>query len=62
MPAGEPPSDARIMHLRCACGWEATGNEAEVSAAAAEHGLRVHNMRPTRDDILAMAKPVEPLR
>jgi hypothetical protein len=56
MPPREP-ADERILHLRCACGWEATGNEAEVTAAAEEHGLRVHNMRPTRDEILAMAQP-----
>lgn len=49
--------DAKTLHLRCACGWEATGTEEEVTAAAEEHGLRVHNMRPTRDDILAMATP-----
>ncbi len=42
------------LHLRCACGWEATGSEEEVVAAAAEHGERVHNMRPTRDEVLAM--------
>ena len=45
------------LHLRCACGWEADGTEAEVIAAATEHGLRVHNMRTTRGEILAMATP-----
>jgi predicted small metal-binding protein len=45
------------MHLRCACGWEASGTEDEVTAAATEHGERVHNMRPTRDEVLAMAVP-----
>lgn len=42
------------MRLRCACGWETTGSEEEVVAAATEHGERVHNMRPTREDVLAM--------
>jgi len=42
------------MRLRCACGWEAAGGEDELIAAATEHGERVHNMRPTRDQVLAM--------
>jgi predicted small metal-binding protein len=42
------------MRLRCACGWEASGSEDEVVAAATEHGERVHNMRPTREEVLAM--------
>jgi predicted small metal-binding protein len=48
---------AETLHLRCACGWETSGSEAEVTAAALEHGLRVHNMRASREDILAMATP-----
>jgi hypothetical protein len=48
------------MHLRCACGWTASGTEDEVVAAAMEHGERVHNMRPTRADVLAMAVPEPP--
>jgi predicted small metal-binding protein len=42
------------MHLRCACGWETSGSEEDVVVAATEHGERVHNMRPTRDEVLAM--------
>lgn len=42
------------MRLRCACGWETAGTEDELIAAATEHGERVHNMRPTRDEVLAM--------
>ncbi len=42
------------LRLRCACGWETTGSENDVVAAANEHGERVHNMRPTRDEVLAM--------
>lgn len=42
------------VHLRCACGWETTGSEDEVVASATEHGERVHNMRPTRAEVLAM--------
>jgi predicted small metal-binding protein len=42
------------MRLRCACGWETTGSEEELIRATEEHGRRVHNMVPTRDEILAM--------
>jgi predicted small metal-binding protein len=45
---------AEAMRLRCACGWETFGTEDEVVAAATEHGDRVHNMRPTRAEVLAM--------
>jgi predicted small metal-binding protein len=48
---------AEPMHLRCACGWETSGSEDEVVAAATEHGARVHNMRPTRAEVLAMVVP-----
>ena len=42
------------MRLRCACGWEVVGTEEELVAAATDHGARVHNMRPSRDEVLAM--------
>jgi hypothetical protein len=45
------------MRVRCACGWETTGTEDEVVADTGVHGERVHNMRATRDEILAMAIP-----
>ena len=43
------------LTIRCVCGWETTGTEDEVVAATAEHGRRMHNMTPTRDEVLAMA-------
>ena len=48
------------MRVRCACGWEATGTEDEVVMATSEHGGRVHNMRATRAEILAMAVSTDP--
>ena len=46
--------------VRCVCGWETTGPEDDVVAATVEHGRRLHNMTPTRDEVLAMAvEPVE---
>jgi predicted small metal-binding protein len=42
------------MRLRCACGCEAAGTEEELITAATDHGEKVHNMRPTREEVLAM--------
>lgn len=44
-----------VITVRCACGWETTGAEDDVIVATAEHGRRLHNMTPTRDEVLAMA-------
>lgn len=46
------------MRVRCACGWEVAGSEDEVVPATQEHGLRVHNMSSTREQVLALAVPV----
>jgi predicted small metal-binding protein len=43
------------LTVRCACGWETTGTEADVVAATIEHGRRLHNMEATPGDVLAMA-------
>jgi hypothetical protein len=48
---------ASDVRLRCACGWEATGPLESVVAATEEHGRRLHNMTPTRAEILAMLVP-----
>lgn len=50
-------ADTQILRLRCACGWETTGTEDELVVAAVEHGRRVHNMTPTRDEVRAMILP-----
>ena len=47
--------DDESITVRCACGWETTGAEDDVIAATTEHGRRLHNMTPTRDEVLAMA-------
>lgn len=41
--------------IRCACGWETTGPEDAAVEATTEHGRAMHNMTPTRDEVLAMA-------
>lgn len=45
------------LRVRCACGWEAVGNEDKVVAATQDHGRRIHNMAATREQVLAMAVP-----
>ena len=47
--------DEETMTVRCACGWETTGPEAAVVEETVDHGRKMHNMVPTRDDVLAMA-------
>jgi predicted small metal-binding protein len=47
--------DDEKITVRCVCGWETTGSEDLVVEATAEHGRQVHNMVPTREEVLAMA-------
>jgi predicted small metal-binding protein len=54
------PLTSGPLLLRCACGWETVGSEEELIRATEEHGRRVHNMLPTRDEILAMIIRTEP--
>jgi predicted small metal-binding protein len=44
----------------CDCGWSARGTEEELVAAAQEHGREAHAMEPTREQVLAAARPVDP--
>ncbi len=43
------------MRIRCACGWEAAGDEDTVVAATQDHGRKLHNMEASRDQVVAMA-------
>lgn len=52
-------SDMTRWKLACACGWETSGTEEEVVAAARDHGVTLHNMDVTRDQAMAMASPIE---
>lgn len=55
----EEPMASEPLRLRCACGWETAGSEEELIRATEEHGRRVHNMVPTRAEILAMIVPAD---
>ena len=43
------------MRVRCACGWETSGDEDAVVAATQEHGRRLHNMDASPEQVMAMA-------
>jgi predicted small metal-binding protein len=45
--------------VTCECGLEVRGDVDDVVAKVQEHGRDAHNMDVTRDQVLAMAKPVE---
>ena len=47
--------DDDTITVRCVCGWETTGPEDEVVEATRDHGRRIHNMTPSREEVLAMA-------
>ncbi|HEX5012744.1 MAG TPA: hypothetical protein VFV72_01205 [Candidatus Limnocylindrales bacterium] len=49
----------QLLRTRCSCGWETTGPEDDVVAATLDHGLRVHNMGGTREDVLQRAERVD---
>jgi predicted small metal-binding protein len=51
----ERATDDGALTIRCACGWEIHGREAEIVPAVQAHGRRVHNMDATREQVLAMA-------
>jgi predicted small metal-binding protein len=43
--------------VRCECGFEARGPEEKMVPAVQRHGEEAHNMRVTREQVLAMAHP-----
>jgi hypothetical protein len=47
------------LKASCACGWEAIGTEAEVVAAAQQHGRDAHNMDASAKQILPTLVPVD---
>jgi predicted GNAT family acetyltransferase len=48
-----------ILRTSCVCGWETKGSEDEVVAATLDHGLRVHNMAGTREQVLERAERLD---
>jgi predicted small metal-binding protein len=49
---------ATDLIVRCDCGFEARGSEDKIIPAVQKHGIEAHNMRATREQVLAMARPI----
>jgi len=47
-----------LKKIVCDCGWTATGTDEELIVAAQEHGREAHDLVPTAEQVLAVAKPV----
>jgi hypothetical protein len=45
------------LEVVCACGWRTVGTEDEVVEATTQHGVALHNMSVTREQVLAMSGP-----
>jgi predicted small metal-binding protein len=43
--------------VRCDCGFEVRGAEADLVPAMQKHAREVHNMEATREQVLARAQP-----
>jgi predicted GNAT family acetyltransferase len=50
---------SELLRTSCVCGWESTGTEDEVVGATLDHGLRVHNMAGTREQVLERAERLD---
>jgi predicted small metal-binding protein len=46
------------LFVRCDCGFEARGTEDKLVPIIQRHGREAHNMKVTREEALAMARPV----
>ncbi len=44
------------LTVRCECGFETHGSEDEVVEAMQDHAVNAHNMKATREQILARAE------
>jgi len=53
-------TDASHYTNRCACGWETTGGLDDVVDATIDHGGRIHNMKATRDEVIAALRGQPP--
>jgi len=46
------------LEVKCECGFEARGQEAELVRLVQQHGREAHNMDATPEQVLAMARRV----
>jgi predicted small metal-binding protein len=57
MTAGKREGDVELM-VKCDCGFEARGTEQTLVPIIQRHGREAHQMKVTREQALAMARPV----
>jgi predicted small metal-binding protein len=58
-PLTEKKNDAEVeLVVSCDCGFEARGREDELVPKVQSHGREAHNMDVTREQVLAMARPI----
>jgi predicted small metal-binding protein len=55
----ESPEVSQQLRVGCACGWEVVGTADVVVPAVLDHGEQVHNMKGTREDVLANAERID---
>ncbi len=53
----DKPQESGDLVVRCECGFEARGEEADLVPVVQRHGRETHNMDVTREQVLAMARP-----
>jgi predicted small metal-binding protein len=52
------PEQSVTLVARCECGFVTRGGEDEVVKALSAHAIEVHNMRVTREQVLARAERI----
>jgi predicted small metal-binding protein len=45
--------------VECDCGWTCRGSEDEIVSACTQHAREEHGMELTREQVFAVARPVE---
>jgi predicted small metal-binding protein len=49
--------DSGELVVKCECGFEVRGQQAELVPQVQKHGREAHNMDATPEQVLAMARP-----
>ena len=57
MSGGKRSAGVELM-VRCDCGFEARGTAQSIVPIIQRHGREAHNMKVTREQALAMTRPV----
>ncbi|HEY4888230.1 MAG TPA: DUF1059 domain-containing protein [Candidatus Dormibacteraeota bacterium] len=49
---------AKQFVVRCECGWETRGTVDQIVPVLQEHAAESHNMKVTREQVIARAQPI----